>query len=82
MPTRRPLATPPVATTPPGLLTVAETAAVNKQTSAQSSGRFVMLRVRTIYARSAGAAADYYTRYLTEAPGEIRGRGLGGKLRI
>ena len=28
MPTRRPLATPPVATTPPDLLTVAETAAV------------------------------------------------------
>ncbi|MDJ0769826.1 MAG: MobF family relaxase [Ilumatobacter sp.] len=32
-----------------------------------------MLRVRTIYAHSAGAAVDYYTRYLTEAPGEIPG---------
>jgi conjugative relaxase-like TrwC/TraI family protein len=36
-----------------------------------------MLRVRTIYARSAGAAVDYYTRYLTEAPGEIPGRWHG-----
>lgn len=32
-----------------------------------------MLRVRTIYAHSASAAAEYYTRYLTEAPGEIPG---------
>ena len=36
-----------------------------------------MLRVRTIYAHSAGAAVDYYTRYLTEAPGEIPGRWHG-----
>ena len=36
-----------------------------------------MLRVRTIYARSAGAAVDYYTRYLTEAPGEIPGKWHG-----
>lgn len=51
------------------------------------AGRVLMLRVRTIYAQSAGAAADYYTRYLTEAPGEIPGTwhgdqaaglGLGG----
>jgi conjugative relaxase-like TrwC/TraI family protein len=36
-----------------------------------------MLRVRTIYARSAAAAVEYYTRYLTEAPGEVPGRWLG-----
>jgi conjugative relaxase-like TrwC/TraI family protein len=36
-----------------------------------------MLRVRTIYAQSANAAADYYTRYLTEAPGEIPGSWRG-----
>lgn len=36
-----------------------------------------MLRVRTIYAHSAGAAVDYYTRYLTEAPGEIPGKWHG-----
>ena len=36
-----------------------------------------MLRVRTIYAQSACAAADYYTRYLTEAPGEIPGTWRG-----
>jgi conjugative relaxase-like TrwC/TraI family protein len=36
-----------------------------------------MLRVRTIYAQSARAAADYYTRYLTEAPGEIPGTWSG-----
>lgn len=38
-----------------------------------------MLRVRTIYAQSAGAAADYYTRYLTEAPGEIPGTWHGAQ---
>ncbi len=38
-----------------------------------------MLRVRTIYARSALAAVEYYTRYLTEAPGEIPGQWLGGQ---
>src|SRR5262245_17290925 len=32
-----------------------------------------MLRVRTIYAGSAVSAANYYTRYLTEAPGEVPG---------
>jgi len=36
-----------------------------------------MLRVRTIYARSAAAAVDYYTRYLIEAPGEVPGQWLG-----
>lgn len=36
-----------------------------------------MLRVRTIYAGSAAAAVDYYTRYLTEAPGEVPGKWLG-----
>lgn len=38
-----------------------------------------MLRVRTIYAQSAMAAADYYTRYLTEAPGEIPGTWQGAQ---
>jgi conjugative relaxase-like TrwC/TraI family protein len=32
-----------------------------------------MLRVSTIYASSAGATANYYTRYLTGAPGEVPG---------
>ena len=32
-----------------------------------------MLRVTTIYASSAGASADYYTKYLTGAPGEVPG---------
>jgi len=32
-----------------------------------------MLRVRTIYASTAQSAAAYYTRYLTDAPGEIAG---------
>ena len=32
-----------------------------------------MLRVRTIYASAAGAAAEYYARYLTDAPGEVPG---------
>jgi conjugative relaxase-like TrwC/TraI family protein len=36
-----------------------------------------MLRVRTIYAHTAGAAVDYYTHYLTEAPGEVPGRWYG-----
>lgn len=36
-----------------------------------------MLRVRTIYARSALAAVEYYTRYLTQAPGEIPGTWVG-----
>jgi conjugative relaxase-like TrwC/TraI family protein len=33
----------------------------------------VMLRVSTLYASSAAATAAYYTRYLTEAPGEPPG---------
>ncbi len=43
-----------------------------------------MLRVSTLYASSAAATAAYYTRYLTEAPGEqpgvwsgIQAAGLG-----
>ena len=35
--------------------------------------RRLMLRVTTIYASSAGASADYYTKYLTGAPGEVPG---------
>ncbi len=38
-----------------------------------------MLRVRTIYAQSALAAVEYYTRYLTEAPGEIPGKWAGAQ---
>lgn len=38
-----------------------------------------MLRVRTIYARSAHAAANYYTRYLTESPGEAPGQWTGAQ---
>ena len=38
-----------------------------------------MLRVRTIYAQSAGAAVDYYTRYLTQAPGEVPGLWIGNQ---
>jgi len=37
-----------------------------------------MLRVRTIHARSAGASARYYTRYLApDGPGEDQGRWVG-----
>ena len=43
------------------------------------AGRDLMLRVRTIYAQSAMAAADYYTRYLTDAPGEIPGTWHGNQ---
>lgn len=32
-----------------------------------------MLRVTTIYASHAGASADYYAKYLTQAPGEVPG---------
>jgi TrwC relaxase len=38
-----------------------------------------MLRVRTIHARSALSAVEYYTRYLTEAPGEIPGKWVGAQ---
>mgnify|MGYP001556652978 FL=1 len=38
-----------------------------------------MLRVRTIYAHAAAAAAAYYSRYLTEAPGEILGKWGGAQ---
>lgn len=36
-----------------------------------------MLRVHTIYAGSAAAAVEYYTRYLTETPGSDSPRGFG-----
>ena len=36
-----------------------------------------MLRVTTLYATSAAATAKYYTRYLTDAPGELPGRWCG-----
>ena len=32
-----------------------------------------MLRVTTLYASSAAATANYYTRYLARAPGEVDG---------
>ena len=32
-----------------------------------------MLRVTTIYASTAGKSAEYYTKYLTGAPGEVPG---------
>jgi hypothetical protein len=36
-----------------------------------------MLRVTTLYASSAAATAKYYTRYLTDAPGEVPGQWCG-----
>jgi conjugative relaxase-like TrwC/TraI family protein len=36
-----------------------------------------MLRVTTLYASSAAATAKYYTRYLTDAPGEVPGQWIG-----
>lgn len=36
-----------------------------------------MLRVTTLYASSASATAQYYTRYLTDADGELPGRWTG-----
>ena len=36
-----------------------------------------MLRVTTLYASSAAATAKYYTRYLTDAPGEVPGQWTG-----
>jgi conjugative relaxase-like TrwC/TraI family protein len=36
-----------------------------------------MLRVTTLYASSAVATAQYYTRYLTDAPGEVPGQWTG-----
>jgi len=38
-----------------------------------------MLRVTTLYAGSAAATAKYYTKYLTQAPGEQPGVWLGGQ---
>ena len=38
-----------------------------------------MLRVTTLYAGSAAATARYYTKYLTQAPGEESGRWLGAQ---
>ena len=42
-------------------------------------GRGVMLHVETLHAVSAAATAAYYTRYLTEAPGEQPGVWSGGQ---
>ncbi len=39
----------------------------------------VMMRVTTLYAGSAAATAKYYTKYLTQAPGEESGRWLGAQ---
>lgn len=36
-----------------------------------------MLRVTTLFAATAGATAEYYTRYLTDADGELPGRWTG-----
>jgi conjugative relaxase-like TrwC/TraI family protein len=36
-----------------------------------------MLRVTTIYASAAGSAADYYTKYLADSPGEAPGEWSG-----
>ena len=36
-----------------------------------------MLRVTTLYASTAAATALYYTRYLTQADGELPGRWTG-----
>ena len=38
-----------------------------------------MMRVTTLYAGSAAATAKYYTKYLTQAPGEESGRWLGAQ---
>ena len=38
-----------------------------------------MMRVTTLYAGSAAATAKYYTRYLTQAPGEQPGRWAGAQ---
>ena len=36
-----------------------------------------MIRVTTLYASTAASTAKYYTRYLTDAPGELPGRWAG-----
>ena len=36
-----------------------------------------MMRVTTLYAATAATTAGYYTRYLTEATGELPGSGSG-----
>ena len=38
-----------------------------------------MMRVTTLYAGSAAATAKYYTKYLTQAPGEEPGRWMGAQ---
>jgi conjugative relaxase-like TrwC/TraI family protein/excisionase family DNA binding protein len=38
-----------------------------------------MMRVTTLYAATAATTAGYYTRYLTQAPGEQPGRWLGNR---
>ena len=55
---------------------------MQEQTSARRQGRDVcevlgVLRVTTLYASSAAATADYYTKYLVDAPGEAPGVWVG-----
>ena len=38
-----------------------------------------MMRVTTLYAATAATTAGYYSRYLTEATGELPGRWLGNQ---
>ncbi|MEK7424774.1 MAG: relaxase domain-containing protein [Actinomycetota bacterium] len=38
-----------------------------------------MMRVTTLYAATAATTAGYYTRYLTEATGELPGQWLGNQ---
>ena len=38
-----------------------------------------MLRVRTLYAASAGVTAAYYTQYLTESPDDVPGVWTGNQ---
>ena len=38
-----------------------------------------MMRVTTLYAATAAATAGYYTRYFTEATGELPGQWLGNQ---
>ena len=38
-----------------------------------------MIRVTTLYAATAATTAGYYTRYLTEATGELPGQWLGNQ---
>jgi hypothetical protein len=40
-----------------------------------------VLRVTTLYASSAAATSKYYTRYVTDAPGEVPGQWTGQQAR-